>query len=301
MAYLETEEGMVGFNSRMKKDDCGLRMRQARALTLPLLVGILLTGCRAHEPRPIIVQGAMDVEVRKLAGALANVSEERVQGWIFWRGTLDGYPVIVSKTLKGMSNAAAATALAAERYHPAAILNQGTSGGHEPQLHVYDIVLGTYSVNLGSFKTAYRTAGRGSDFMEWTPLDLTRSEGSAGNDPNARRMRRFKGDEQLLAAAVSVKDHYRKGRVVEGVIGSAEMWNSELDRIQRFHDQYGTSVEEMETASAAQIADLFQIPFLGIRVLSNNITNGGGYDPKAGEACQDYVYEVVKAFIGRTK
>jgi len=243
------------------------------------------------------VQGAMDVEVRKLAGTLANVSEEHVQGWTFWRGTLDGYPVIVSKTLKGMSNAAAATALVAERYHPAAIVNQGTAGGHEPQLHVYDIVLGAYSVNLGSFKTGYRKAGQGSDFLEWFPLDLTRSDGSAGNDPNARRMRRFKGDEQLLATAVSVKDRYRKGRVVEGVIGSAEIWNSELDRIQRFHDQYGTSVEEMETASAAQIADLFQIPFLGIRVLSNNITNGGEYDTKSGEACQEYVYEVVRAFI----
>ena len=266
-------------------------------LTLPLLVGILLTGCRAQELRPVVVQGAMDVEVRKLAGTLANVSEEHVQGWTFWRGTLDGYPVIVSKTLKGMSNAAAATALVAERYHPAAIVNQGTAGGHEPQLHVYDIVLGTYSVNLGSFKTGYRKAGQGSDFLEWFPLDLTRSDGSAGNDPNARRMRRFKGDEQLLATAVRVKDRYRKGRVVEGVIGSAEIWNSELDRIQRFHDQYGTSVEEMETASAAQIADLFQIPFLGIRVLSNNITNGGEYDPKSGEACQEYVYEVVRAFI----
>jgi adenosylhomocysteine nucleosidase len=272
-----------------------------RALKSTLLLCTLLTACRAAERRPVVVQGAMDVEVRKLAGALANVREEHVQGWIFWRGTLDGYPVIVSKTLKGMSNAAAATALAAERYHPLAIVNQGTAGGHEPQLHVYDIVLGTYSVNLGSFKTGFRKAGEGSDFLEWAPLDLTRSDGSAGNDPNARRMRRFKGDEQLLAAAVSVKDRYRKGRIVEGVIGSADMWNSELDRIQRFHDQYGTSVEEMETASAAQIADLFHIPFLGIRVLSNNITNDGAWDPKTGEACQDYVYEVVKAIVSRMK
>jgi adenosylhomocysteine nucleosidase len=272
-----------------------------RALTSTLLLCTLLTACRVPERRPVVVQGAMDVEVRKLAGALANVSEEHVQGWIFWRGTLDGYPVIVSKTLKGMSNAAAATALVAERYHPLAIVNQGTAGGHEPQLHVYDIVLGTYSVHLGSFKTGFRKAGEGSDFLEWAPLDLTRSDGSAGNDPNARRMRRFKGDEQLLAAAVSVKDRYRKGRIVEGVIGSADMWNSELDRIQRFHDQYGTSVEEMETASAAQIADLFHIPFLGIRVLSNNITNDGAWDPKTGEACQDYVYEVVKAIVSRMK
>ena len=40
----------------------------------------------------------------------------------------------------------------------------------------------------------------------------------------------------------------------------------------------------METASAAQIAALFEIPFLGIRVLSNNITNDGKYDPRTGEA-----------------
>ena len=111
-------------------------------------------------------------------------------------------------------------------------------------------------------------------------------------------MRRFEGTEQLLAAAASVKHLYRKGRVVEGVIGSGEIWNSEIDRIQRFHDQYGTSVEEMETASAAQIAGIVRIPFLGIRVVSNNITNGGTYDPRTGEACQEYVYEVVKAYIG---
>ena len=208
---------------------------------------------------------------------------------------------MISKTLKGMSNAAAATALAAERYHPAAIINQGTAGGHQPDLHVYDIVLGTDAVNLGSFKTGYRERGEGSDFAEWNPLDLMRSDGSAGQDPNARVMRRFHGDEGLLAAARSVRGQYRKGRVVDGVIGSSEIWNSELDRIQRFHDEFGTTAEEMETASAAQIAGLFQIPFLGIRVLSNNITNGGAYDTKAGEACQDFVSDVVKAYISQTR
>ena len=278
-------------------------------LSAALLIVAWLAGCNAQGPRapaqdlrPVIVQGAMDLEVRKLAGALDNVREEKVQGRTFWRGTLDDYPVVVSKTMKGMSNAAAATAIAAEHCHPAAIVNQGTAGGHEPQLHVYDIVLGKYSVNLGSFKTAYRKSGQGSDFVEWKPLDLMRTEGSAGEDPNEHTMRRFQANEQLLAAAVSVKHLYRKGRVVEGVIGSGEIWNSELDRIQRFHDQFGTSVEEMETASAAQIADIDRIPFLGIRVLSNNITNGGTYDAKTGEACQEYVYDVVKAYVGtRTK
>jgi len=83
------------------------------------------------------------------------------------------------------------------------------------------------------------------------------------------------------------------------VIGSADVWNSEIDRIDRFREQYGTTVEEMETASAAQIAALFEVPFLGIRVLSNNITNDGKYDARTGDACQGYVSDVIKAYIGQ--
>ena len=239
----------------------------------------------------------MGVEIEKLSGALENGREEKILGWTFWSGTIDGYPVVISKTLKGMSNAAAATALAADHYHPAAIINQGTAGGHEPDLQVFDIVLGIDAVNLGSFKTGYRSRGEGSNLADWNPLDLTRSDGSAGQDPNARAMRRYHADQGLLDAARSVRSLYRKGRVVEGVIGSSEIWNSEIDRIERFHDRFATMAEEMETASAAQVAGATQIPFLGIRILSNNITNGGRYDAKTGDACQEYVYQVVKAYV----
>lgn len=273
-------------------------MNTKPALAVTLLVVSMLTACAARDtPRPIVVQGAMDVEIQKLARVIEHATEEHVGGWTFWRGTIDGYPVVISKTLKGMENAAAATALAAERYHPIAIINQGTAGGHQPDLHVYDIVLGTDAVNLSSFKTGNRALGDGSNMMEWNPLDLTRSEGSAGNDPSARVMRRFHGDAALLAAARSIRGTYTKGHVVDGVIGSSDVWNSELDRIQHFHDAFGTSAEEMEAASVAQIASLFHIPFLGIRVLSNNITNGETYNTKTGEACQDYVYDVVKAYV----
>ena len=238
----------------------------------------------------------MDVEIRTLAAALEHAHEERIRDYLFWRGTIDGHPVVISKTLKGMENAAAATALAAERYHPAAIINQGTAGGHQPDLHVFDIVLGVESVNIGSFKTAYRARGDGSVVADWSPLDLLRSDGSAAQDPNARTMRRFRGDPGLLDAARRVRSRYQRGQVVEGVIGSSEVWNSELDRIGHFHERFGTTAEEMETAAAAQIAGMFGIPFLGIRVLSNNITNAGAYDPKTGDACQEFVAEVVKSY-----
>jgi adenosylhomocysteine nucleosidase len=275
-----------------------VNIKRMASLVVALAAAALLTACAPRDAaRPIVVQGAMDVEIRKLAASLEHGTEESVGGFVFWRGTIDGYPVVISKTLKGMENAAAATALAADRFHPVAIINQGTAGGHVPELHVYDIVLGMQAVNLGSFKTSYRAGGRGSDVAEWNPLDLMRSEGSAGQDPNARTMRRFTGDEGLVAAARDARGQYQKGHVVEGVIGSSDVWNSEIDRIQRFHDRYGTTVEEMEAAASAQIAGLFKIPFLGIRVVSNNITNGETYDTKVGEACQDFVRDVVRAYI----
>jgi len=250
---------------------------------------------------PIVVQGAMPIEVEKLANRLENVKVEQIGGWTFWLGTVDGYPVVVSKTLKGTSNAAAATILAIEHYHPAAIVNQGTAGGHDPSLHLYDIVIGTSAVSLGAFRSPFRAAGSGSSTLDWLPLNLMASEGSAGNDPSARTIARFAGDGPLIASARSVKALYTRGRIVEGVIGSSDIWNDELDRIARFNKEYGTIVEEMETASAAQIAGLMKTPFLGIRVVSDNITNGDAYDPKTSEACEDYVYQVVKAYVGTLK
>ena len=255
----------------------------------------------AAQGRPIVVQGAMPIEVQKLVSRLDNATQEQVGGWTFWRGTVNGYPVIVSKTLKGIANAAAATVLAVERYHPIAIVNQGTSGGHDPSLHLYDIVIGTSSVSLGAFRTPYRAKGAGSQPLEWMPLNLTATEGSAGNDPKARTVARFHGDVPLIAAARSVKEQYTRGRVVEGVIGSSDMWIDEVDLVARFNREYSTMVEEMETASAAQVAGLLNTPFLGIRVVSDNVTNGTAYDPKTSEACADFVYEVVKAYVGTLK
>jgi adenosylhomocysteine nucleosidase len=247
--------------------------------------------------RPIVVQGAMPSETESLVNRLKNVSFEQVGGWKFWRGTLDGYPVIVSRTLKGVANAAAATAIAIEHFHPIAIINQGTAGGLDTALHRYDIVIGTASVSLGAFKTPDKPAGAGSNSLEWKPMNLMASEASAGNDPIRRTVARFPGDSLLIVAARRVAHQYARGHVVDGVIGTSDMWNDEIDRIARMHTEFGASVEEMETASAAQVASLFGVPFLGIRVVSDNTTTHEAYEPKTGEACEEFVYLVVRAYF----
>lgn len=246
--------------------------------------------------RPILIQGPMPIEAEKFAEKLDKVKVEKSGTFVFYKGKLNNYPVIVAKTGKGMENTAAATALAIEKYNPIAIINQGTSGGHDPSLHVFDIVLGKRTTNIGSLKTTSMIENEGIDPTTWIPMDLMASEGS-GSDANANKVRHYEGDKDLLAAANAVKDTYTKGKVVEGTIGSADFWNNEVDRIKWIHEKYGTSVEEMEGASAAQIADAYKVPFLGIRILSNNKTNGGQYNPGTAAANQEYVYEVVKKYI----
>ncbi|WP_445115150.1 5'-methylthioadenosine/S-adenosylhomocysteine nucleosidase [Acinetobacter sp. WZC-1] len=245
--------------------------------------------------QPIIIQGALPVESERMAAVLSDVTEETVGGWKFWKGTYKGYPVIISKTRMGMSNSAAATAIAIERYKPIAIINQGTSGGHDPDLQVYDIVLGKYATNIGAFRTPKQPVGGGSNSLSWVEaFDVLPDDES---DPEPIAIRKFEADQELLSAAHIAQAKYTRGNVVEGTIGSADVWNNELDRIQFLHRQYGTSVEEMEAASVAQIASQFNVPFLGIRILSNNITNGGAYDPGTGEACQHFVLDVAEEYM----
>src|SRR5439155_1700346 len=218
------------------------------------------------------------------AGALANVSVESLHGWTFWSGTVDGYPVVISKTLKGMANAAAATALAAERYHPVAIINQGTAGGHVPDLHVYDIVLGTQAVNLGSFKTGYRVRGQGSEVAEWSPLDLMRSDGSAGQDPNARTMRRFAGDQNLLAAAHNARGEDRRHEI--GVGKRRELFHRDLAKVGHVGiDEQGTAawieprqIERQQIAVSEQATTV--VDHKVAKVSMDRIDQGSGQCPE---------------------
>ena len=96
--------------------------------------------------RPLLLQGAMDIEMQDMVKALTDAETVDIDNYHFVRGMLGGYPVVVSRTEQGISNAAVTTALAMQHFDPVAVINQGTSGGHDPALHTFDIVLGETSV-----------------------------------------------------------------------------------------------------------------------------------------------------------
>jgi len=237
---------------------------------------------------PIAIQGAVDTELGPLIEALGNPEPRDIQGFRFWEGRIHGTRVVVSRTEVGMVHAAMATTILIQEYGPRLIINQGTAGGVNPELTTGDIVLARASVAFGSFRTTQRKRGDGIDIDSWEALPVLLREG------NERvRYESFAADAALLRAALEVP--YAGGKLVQGVVGSADQWNREVDKLLWAHEVYGIDSEDMESASVHQVAHINDIPFLAIRIISNSEHHDPQFQPEVGTDCANFAIEVVKA------
>ena len=244
--------------------------------------------------RPILIEGAMNTETEILIRALKNPVAYRELNYLFVAGTYKNYPVVIVRTEIGMANAAASTALAIKKFNPIAVINQGTAGGHDSALKIGDIVIGEKSFDHTAFRSAYSAAGEG--------IDLTKQEniGTYAYDKASGKFQAYTeyfADPTLLNVAKKVAAANKNFNVVSGVIGTGNTWLECVDYINFLHEKYGSSCEEMETTCAAQICQNAGVPFIGIRVLSDNITVNDKYVPETATICQDFVLLVVENYI----
>ncbi|MCX6552065.1 MAG: hypothetical protein NTY02_13875 [Acidobacteria bacterium] len=279
------------------------RMRPFRsslsALALTLLVALAPACTAARTPGPavaparagdavdIVVQGAVDSEVDPLVAALTGATRIQIASWTFWRGRLGGRNVVVSRTEVGPINAVAATTLAIRTFHPRLIINQGTAGAADPDLRVFDIIVGEATVDYGAFRTPHIGAGGGSAQRNWTPIPhRLRFEGD-----ERVPLPVFPGDPDVLAAALA--QPYAHGRVLKGIIGSAFQYNQEVDRLDWIRRTYGAISEDMESAYAAGAALGFATPFLAVRIISDSDYYAPGIHPDAAGRCATFVATLV--------
>ncbi|GEM_PF-112408 len=244
--------------------------------------------------RPILLEGAMGIETTTMISALNNPTAYKLGQWDYVAGTYNGYPVVVCRTEQGLANTGASTALAMEFFNPSAVIDQGTSGGHDPALHTYDIVLGKRTVNYSAWKTIASAKGAGVDY---TAFEMNGVYAYDREEAAFTQSVYHDADPALLKAASTVKDSYTDGSVVEGTIGTSNEWNNQIDRMLYLNKTVGTSCEEMETDAAAQICKTYHVPYLGVRILSNTGIYGENFDWKTGAACQNYVLSVAAEYI----
>ena len=243
--------------------------------------------------KPIVVIGPMACEIEYIASKLSEPREISFGGYQFRSGTVDGYPVVAARSLIGMVNSAVTTALAIREFDPAMVIIQGTAGGHDPARHKNDIILGEHMVEIGNWYSPHRDAGRGTRIEDWfTPGEEIMTE------DGIRRFTVLKSHEELLRAAEEVP--YAKGKLVRGTIGSADLWDKEIDRILYLHRVTGSDAEEMEGFAVAQVCMEFHVPVLHIRVVSNSeLYPEEVFSEDSGVFCQEYVYNVIRNMIAK--
>ena len=244
--------------------------------------------------RPILLEGAMNIETDILVKALKNPVTYRDSKYLFIAGTYKNYPVVVVRTEQGLANAATSTALAIKMFNPIAVINQGTAGGTVPEAHVGDIVIGEKSIPASALKTVYSPEGAGVDY---TAQEM---RGTFVYDENKKVFERrgeYLADKTLLEVSKKVADTHSYFNVVTGTIASADWWMSWIDYVNFLHEKYGMTAEEMETVSAAQICHNMNVPFIGIRVVSDNDINDEEYRSDVADKSQRFTLLVVYAYV----
>jgi adenosylhomocysteine nucleosidase len=265
-------------------------MRNGVLLHISTLTLVVLFGGAAppwQKEAPIAIQGAVDGELGPLIEAIGSPKARVIDGFSFWEGEIAGTPVVVSRTEVGMVNAAVATTLLVKEYAPRAILNQGTAGAIEPSLRVGDIVLSTASAPFGAFRTASKKQGEGIDLAGWEILPRLLRVGE-----ERVRFTRFEADPSLLQSALATR--YEGGRLIEGIVGSADEWNREVDKLLWAQKTYGIASEDMESAAVHQVAQIYRVPFLAIRIISNSEHHTPEFRPEVGADCARFAVDVVR-------
>ena len=241
------------------------------------------------EKRPIVFIGALNSEIKYLVEMLESCDIETKSIYKFYKGYIKDYPVVIAKSEVGLVNASACLTLAIENYNPICIVNAGTAGGIIENRHKKDIIIAEECFNILSSKTPYKELGEGSNSCDWDLM--TFSDG--GKDEKIV----YKSDERLLKIATSQKDRYEHGNVYTGVVGSADVWNREKDKLKYLAEKHNVSCEDMELVAVYTIAQNYNIPAVGIKIMSDNELLGEEYEPAVGKFVQEYTYEVLKELV----
>jgi len=256
--------------------------------TLPLNKSYKVNQC------PLLIEGANNIEIEKIVRALKNPVAYRFLNYLYVAGTLKNFPVVIARTEQGVANSAASTVIALEKFNPCAVINQGIAGGHFQNLHVNNIVIGDKSINIGAYKSEFSPAGAGIDI---TAQDLRGTFSFDAAENIFKLYTEFRADLKLLEIAKSVATSHGEFKTFTGTISSADSWNNEIDHINFLHEKYNSFCEDMETNAAASMCQSAGVPFIGIRAISNNITNGETFSVDTAATCQNFVLLVAEKYI----
>ena len=120
--------------------------------------------------KKVLIQGAMDIEADYFIKQVSEAPDYKVveeDGFVFHCGTFANKYYIVNQTGMGTVKAAMATTYGIMRFHPTVVINQGTAGAQNKELHSGDLIQVVKAVNINALSMPKKEAGEGSDPFSW--------------------------------------------------------------------------------------------------------------------------------------
>lgn len=223
----------------------------------------------------IAIIGAMKEEVSAILTYLQDSKTTDIHGTIFHQGTLNSKEVVVFQSGIGLVMAAMNLTLCLDHFNITHIINIGTAGGLDPQQNVLDMVV--------------------PDMLTYHDFDIT----PFGNERNFSSKNRFiyHADKFLIQLFKTLVTHEK---VWYGPLVSGNQFISTQKQIDEIMAHYPQAQAcEMEGAAIANVASVFNVPFIIIRSLSDialhsdNSMSFSEYLAKASERsaklCHDFV------------
>ena len=230
------------------------------------------------------VIGAMDVEIdllRQVMREQGSCEEVQAGPYTFYRGTMEGTPIVVVQCQIGMVNAAACTQRLIDKFGVAAVVNTGVAGSLNADINIGDVVVATDAVNH------YMDVGN----LGYAP----------GQTPGLSTLS-FPCDETLRQAALSAAAELQV-TTWEGRVASSDLFVREDADKQRIVSQFGASCCEMEGAAIAQVCWLNQIPCAILRAISDKADGSAEVDyptfeAAAAKTCANLTRLMIGSFSG---
>lgn len=196
----------------------------------------------------LAIIGAMDEEVSLIRDQLSQLETIDSCGVVFYRGQLQGYPVVLLRSGIGKVAAALSTTLLLERFAPDYVVNIGSAGGFDPKLNVGDVVIGSQ--------------------LAYHDVDVTAFGYPPGQLPG--QPLHFHADAELLALAERCLHAVAHVQSARGLICSGDVFMADPARVAAVRQLFPEmQAVEMEGAAIAQVCQQFGVPYVVIRALSD--------------------------------
>lgn len=247
-----------------------------------LLGAILALGTVTAYGETIAVIGAMDQEISLLKSEMKDIKEKKVGTIDFYSGTLEGKEIVLLKTGVGKVNAAVGANTVIREFGADKIIFTGVAGAINRKLNVADVVV--------------------SRDLVQHDVDLTAFDRPMGLIPGEKKVE-FDADPQLIKLAeTSAIKVLGKDKVMVGRIATGDQFIADKEKVKFLGEHFKADAVEMEGASVAQVAQIYGVPFVVLRALSDKADGGAEmvYDEFVQVAANNSA-EIVKEMLKNMK